>query len=594
MAAARPLTPAELIDHVGALLDEIGATAERFLTGDGAWHAAGAADQHALDRLDVGFEISALVTELGILRDSITSVWHAARGPADPIELRAINAAVDRAIAASVARYAAEAEAQARSVAHERERVLGKLESLLAASPIGIGFVDRELRFLRINDALAAIHGRSAADHIGKTLREVVPSKAPALEPVLRRIVETGLPVLDREMTGAPEQQRTYIANYFPVRTHAGDLTGVGFIVVDVTDRKRAEDAAALGQARLQSIIDHAPAAIYVKDAAGRYVLVNRFMTELYGIAAEELVGRTPHEVHGGPAAETIAVHDRIVLENSQLLEVEETVSPGGVPRTFLSVKFPLPAPGGETLMCGISTDITDRKRMHDELARAVQIRDEVLAIVSHDLRNPLGTIKLSAHLLELHDPDPRVRKHVEMIERSAARMDHLIEDLLDTAAIQAGRLAVQLRPDPAAAVVGEALDLQEPLAGEKQIVLRRELALDSVALHCDRARVIQLFGNLVGNAIKFCRPGDTVTVTGRPHGDRVEFSVEDTGPGIDPSVLPSLFEPYVAAPQRGRRTSGLGLYISRGIVEAHGGTLHVESELGRGTRFYFSLPIAS
>jgi signal transduction histidine kinase len=111
--------------------------------------------------------------------------------------------------------------------------------------------------------------------------------------------------------------------------------------------------------------------------------------------------------------------------------------------------------------------------------------------------------------------------------------------------------------------------------------------------LQCDRNRVLQVFGNIIGNAIKFCRPDDRITITAERDQDHVRFCIADTGPGIEPELVARLFEPYHASPQDKRRTSGLGLYISKGIVEAHGGRIWVESELGRGTRFYFTLPVS-
>ena len=627
---AEALSRDELMDHMAALLDEVADAAETLLRGEPVAASAESAHTHAIDRLTAGFGLPAVVAEMSILRDCIFDACHRSHGVPSRDERRAINAAIDRAIAATVSRYThahdrtlaaidristatleaktldelldrllavflhvtpsvdtatillvegdrlyvrasaglerevdegfslaigegfagaiaasrkplalreahadpvvrsevvrakgikalyglplileggllgvahmgslhanefsaedrhlfasmasraaigihhhllrrelEESEMRAKALAHERERALGKLESLLAAAPVGIAFLDRELRYLRINDALAEVDGMPARDHIGKTIGEVLPATAAAIEPTLRKVIETGVPALSWQLRAG--EARTFIANFFPVRTRRGITTGVG----------------------------------------------------------------------------------------------------------------------------GVLVDITDHKRMEEELRRAVRIRDEVLAIVSHDLRNPLGAIKLSASLLA-EATEARTRRHVELIERSATRMEHLIEDLLDTAAIQAGKLTVQRAPENAESVVREVLDLQEPVAIEKGIAFHRSCQVDDVELYCDRDRILQLFANLIGNAIKFCRAGDAVTIASERAPDHVVFSVSDTGPGIDPALLPTLFEPYEATPQ-GRRTSGLGLYIARGIVEAHGGRIWVESELGKGARFCFTIPL--
>ena len=631
------LPPVSLVDHLPELIDEVASVTEQLLD-DRIPALPDAARRHAVDRLGAGFDVSAVVHELSLLRRCILEVWHREHGQSGA-EIIALDAAIDRAVAASVSRYAEarertltaideistaalespdldtllhrllsafkattravdtgaillleddgrlhlraaigidedaadgfslalgegfagaiardrapqalrsayldpdarsdalgrnvhalygvplihagrligvacmgsatahefssddrhlfdsmaaratigiyqhilrdeliQSEAALQAIAAERTRALAKLESLLAASPVGIAFLDRDLRYVRINDALARITGHPASEHIGRRLAEITPAVAPTLEPVIRRVLETGEPVVNLDLSGplaAPERTRSFLATLFPVRASTGGLTGVGGIVLEVTDRKRMEEA----------------------------------------------------------------------------------------------------------------------------LRTAIRSRDDVLAIVSHDLRNPLGMVLLSATtLLTEFATDARARKHLEMIQRATARMEHLIDDLLDTASIQAGKLALDVRPEPAEAVLAEARDLQEPLAHERQIELQVDCEAPGIDLQCDRDRVLQVFGNLIGNALKFCRPGDTVSVRCERTGDAVRFTVADTGPGIDPALLPHLFDPYWSAPAPGRRGTGLGLYIARGIIERHGGRIWVESQPGNGTTFCFTLPAA-
>jgi signal transduction histidine kinase len=172
--------------------------------------------------------------------------------------------------------------------------------------------------------------------------------------------------------------------------------------------------------------------------------------------------------------------------------------------------------------------------------------------------------------------------------------MDHLLSDLLDMASLQAGRLSIERKPEDPASVVAEVFELHEPLAREKGLALHRELELDGERLLCDRDRLLQVFGNLVGNAIKLCRPGDTITIQGAVNDGEVRFGIADTGPGIPGSELPHIFEPYWSSERHAKRGTGLGLYISKGIVEAHEGQLWVESRHGAGSTFYFTLPLAA
>jgi PAS domain S-box-containing protein len=234
-----------------------------------------------------------------------------------------------------------------------------------------------------------------------------------------------------------------------------------------------------------------------------------------------------------------------------------------------------------------------DNARLYHEAQQAVRLREDVLAVVSHDLRNPLGAIDLSASMMLQKNHDPRTRKQIDIIRRSAIRMEHLITDLLDMASIQAGRLALERGPHDAGALIAEVVEMHASLAAEKQVLLTSRTTLDGVMIQCDRERIVQVFGNLVSNAIKFCRPGDRIEIAGKSDGARATFTVRDTGPGIAADALPHIFEPYWSAKQHAKQGTGLGLYISKGIVEAHGGTLAAESTPGAGATFTITLPLA-
>jgi PAS domain S-box-containing protein len=244
--------------------------------------------------------------------------------------------------------------------------------------------------------------------------------------------------------------------------------------------------------------------------------------------------------------------------------------------------------------------DMTNQQRVEQENIRlaheaqeALRAREDLLAIVSHDLRNPLGVVLASTALLLKSNLPPdkqeRARRQVEAIQRAGNRMNRLIRDLLDFASIQAGRLSVSVRPQDVSAMVSEVLEVMEPLAAPKSLRLVADVAPD-LAIRCDHDRVIQLFSNLVGNSVKFTGDGGTITVRAAPDGDVVRFSVIDTGPGISADELPHVFDRYYQAQRRNRDGIGLGLSIARGIVEAHGGRIWVESEEGQGSTFSFTL----
>ena len=221
----------------------------------------------------------------------------------------------------------------------------------------------------------------------------------------------------------------------------------------------------------------------------------------------------------------------------------------------------------------------------------AVLLRDEMVAIVSHDLKNPLQGINMAAALLTRNVAgDPRAEETLAVVKRSVARMSGLIHDLLDLAKIEAGRFDVTPERCAAARLVSEAITSLAPIAEAKAV---RLTSISEAAAHVqsDPERVFQVFSNLIGNAIKFTPAGGEVTVDVRVASGEVRFEVRDTGPGIGPSELPHIFDRYWQARRMRSAGAGLGLYIAKGIVEAHGGRIWAESVPSAGATFYFTLP---
>lgn len=234
-----------------------------------------------------------------------------------------------------------------------------------------------------------------------------------------------------------------------------------------------------------------------------------------------------------------------------------------------------------------------DNARLYREAQDATRAREEILAIVSHDLRNPLAAMDLGAVIaIETGDVGPKALKHLETIHRSARRMEDLLRDLLDASSVQAGRLKIEKTIEDAAALVASVIEAHQNLADKHGIELVCDCDLKGATICGDRSRLMQAFGNLVGNAIKFCDRGAAVTVRGHLEREAVRFSVSDTGPGIPDEEQPFIFEPYWSAKRHANSGTGLGLYICKAIVEAHGGEISVESRLGDGTTFSMMLPL--
>ena len=240
-----------------------------------------------------------------------------------------------------------------------------------------------------------------------------------------------------------------------------------------------------------------------------------------------------------------------------------------------------------------------DNARLYRAAREATRRRDDVLAIVSHDLRNPLNTISMSAEILRMNAEDSPTKAArdlpiVQRIERDVVWMNRLIEDLLDTSRIDNGKLSVELRPERGASLLQEARDAALPLAHAKGLRLELGPTQDAVHVLADRARILQVFSNLLGNSIKFTPRGGVIMLAMVQEEERGCFSVADNGPGIDVRYREHLFKQYWKAPESSRDGAGLGLFIAHGIIAAHGGDIRVDSQLGQGTTVRFCLPVAS
>ncbi|WP_437815929.1 ATP-binding protein [Sorangium sp. So ce1078] len=224
---------------------------------------------------------------------------------------------------------------------------------------------------------------------------------------------------------------------------------------------------------------------------------------------------------------------------------------------------------------------------------KAVTARDDLMGIMAHDLRNPLSAITLKAARLRRTADSEGVRQQAESIEHVAKRMERLIRTMLDAATMEAYKFSVTPAPCAVADLLSETLELFGSLAESKQVRFEQSVNEPGLVICAERDRVLQVLSNLLGNALKFTPRGGRVTLSVDKEGTMARFAVVDTGPGIPRENLSSIFERFWKDVAPGEKGTGLGLYIAKGIVDAHGGRIWVESEVGGGARFYFTLPIA-
>jgi signal transduction histidine kinase len=234
-----------------------------------------------------------------------------------------------------------------------------------------------------------------------------------------------------------------------------------------------------------------------------------------------------------------------------------------------------------------------ERQAAEARLRTTAEARNDLLAIVSHDLRNPLFAITSAASLLlepDVREDPASVARWVEVIDRNGRRMASMIRDLLDFESLRGAGLSVKVGEHAVASILDETLEMMQPQAKEKSIALARR-STSATTAWLDRDRTLQVLSNLLGNAVKFTPEGGSITLGADLLGGEVRFFVRDTGPGIPTENLGHIFDRYWQAKRSDRRGIGLGLPIAKGLVEAQGGKLWVESELGRGTTFFFTAP---
>lgn len=357
------------------------------------------------------------------------------------------------------------------------------------------------------------------------------------------------------------------------------------------------------------AIVSIAADAIISVNEKQQIVLFNRGAELIFGYAADEVIGK-PLDILIPPRLRK--VHRRHI---HNFAESPVTARRMGERQEISGIRkdgeeFPADASILKTrsrdgwLFTVLLRDVTERKRAEaeqqrllEEAQRANRMRDEVLAVVSHDLRNPLSVIRMCVTTL-LEEPPSSVDTARELIggmEESLNWMERLIQDLLDVASIETGRLRLEQRAVSARELLDEASAVAQSLAAGTGLTVVTDATGQLRDVPADADRISQVFANLTGNAVKFTPRGGSITLSARAADDVVTFSVADTGPGIPKEEQARLFDRYWQARRTTtRRSTGLGLTIAQGIIDAHGGQIWVESEPGKGAKFSFSLPAVS
>lgn len=350
----------------------------------------------------------------------------------------------------------------------------------------------------------------------------------------------------------------------------------------------------------VSTILDSLPDMVFAKDVESlQFIAMNHAGEELLGWSRSDLIARTDHDFFPSCDAERFRREDRAALVSGTMLDLPaEPVPTRSGTRLVHTKKIPVCDSQGKPLyLLGISRDVTDRHKLEqdrqsllEELRDTIHARDQLLALVSHDLRSPLNAILLSTQALKLEGSTTAMTA-AQRIQRAVTHMNQIIANLIDAGAVEAGQFRVDPREVDIEALVEDAVQLMLPLTAERDQRLELRCARGLPRVTCDRDLVLQVFTNLVGNASKFTQPGTSIVVAVALQGRDVRFDVIDTGPGISPASMPYLFDRFWQEKRSTSASAGLGLYIVKGIVEAHGGRIWAESPPGGGAVFSFLLP---
>ena len=520
-----------------------------------------------------------------------------------------------------------------KQVQNELSRANSLLENLYSNSPAGLSLHDRDFKYLRINQALADINGLAIEEHIGKTVSEVVPQLATKIEPILQRVVETDRPVCNVQIQGSTPVAPSLI-RYWDVSCYPVDLLdnnkGVGSVIIDITEQIEAEESLQESKTNLleaQQLAHLGNWEIEVNDNFDLDSAVAIWSEELFHI-----YGLDPQQ--GVPTfAELLLLHppeereiirsafDRLLSNCSPYNLDLRCDRADGKTRYLNSIGRANGNESGKVVkLYGAIMDITERKQIEAELMRqnraleeaiavaqaansANQAKSDFLANMSHEIRTPMNAILSVAQLLELTEVDDEQRKLLSTLKSNGNKLLTLINDILDLSKIEARELKLNSQEFAPQTIVDNLSNSFAPQVEKKGLKL--EINLDPNLpqwLIGDDFRLHQVLNNLISNALKFTSQGkisvtisatDEISINDSEIG--VDFRVTDTGIGIPQSIQKKLFQPFTQADNSTTRQyggTGLGLTISRRIVELMGGAIGVESVVNEGSTFWFSIPL--
>ena len=471
-------------------------------------------------------------------------------------------------------------------------RLTDDMDNLLQSIDVGVVFLDADLRIRKFTNQVAATFNLIPQD-VGRRFDNFANSiRHDGLLNDIESVLETGK-TIERDVED--NEGSFYLLRILPYRDSTAEITGVLITLIDVGHLKRAE--ADIG--RLSAIVEQSHDAIIGVDLEGRVVSWNSGARRLYGFGGDEARGRLLHELVQGDRA----VFEELVMAASRgeaRAEVEDLQRHrNGLERMVGVSMSPLRDERGEIVAASvIARDVTERKRAQEQVQRSIKQRDIFLALLSHELRNPLMALLTASRLFLDHDSDEDQReKAADVVRRQTLHMARLLDDLLDVSRMRQDKIEMRREKIDLRDTIPDVLDEVRALAEERGINFDVEISDDPLLLFGDRTRLKQLQANLLTNAFKFTGRGGRVVLRVFRIQDEACIHVEDEGVGIDPLLLDSMFDPFVQGRSNETSTFGVGLGLGLSLVDtvarAHGGTVTATSlGEGHGATFEVRLPL--
>jgi PAS domain S-box-containing protein len=454
-------------------------------------------------------------------------------------------------------------------------------------------------RYVFANEAAARAFGRSRQELYGRTDADLFPLDATArFLDNDRRALEAASGVDVIETLAHEDGPHHSLVSKFPIPGSDGSVF-IGGIAVDITDRQVVDATIRESEARFRNMADNAPVLIWLAGLGGREY-VNRETLRFLGCSLEDVRGAGWQDyIHPEDRAAYVAVVEegfqhRDIIEGQFRLRRAD-----GEYRWMRSTAMPRFTEDGTFLgFVGCSVDITEIKQSQDKLREADQRKDEFLATLAHELRNPLAPLRYSLEILRMEGGSPAVARVHEMMERQINHMDRLVDDLLDVSRITRGKIELRRSLVDLATVVRTALETSKPLIELADHQLTMSLPREPLVLDVDPIRLAQVLANLLNNSAKYTNEGGKIWLTARREGHEVVISIRDSGIGIPDQLLHKVFGLFSQADQSVGRTRGglgIGLTLAKRLTEMHGGRIEARSEgEGKGSEFLVTLPLAA